>query len=250
MKKTRIVAITLVTLVGLLIAGRISGRSRRMHSSEEDTLQVSTGQAENGVMQQISYHHMGHGMRNMANMDAHMKWTAPRPARAEDQARADALLAKLQATLEKYKDYRVALDDGYKPFLAHLPLPKHHFTNYKYGFLAAFSFDPEKPTSLLYQRTADGWKLAGAMYTAPAGFSEDKLNERVPLSVARSHAHVNICLPREHPNTSDWTRFGPGGSITTAEACEAAGGKFVPQLFGWMVHIYPFEKDRQDMWPQ
>lgn len=240
MKKRRVVNFTLLALVGLLVAGRMAGRSHRSQSGDQDTAPVTNGQAENGVMQQMSHHHMGH---DMANMGAHMKWTAPRPAGADDQARADALLAKLRNTLEKYKDYRVALDDGYKPFLAHLPLPEHHFTNYKYGFLAAFSFDPEKPTSLLYQRTADGWKLTGAMYTAPARWAEDKLDERVPLSVARWHAHVNICLPREHPNTSDWTRFGPGGSISTAQACEAAGGKFVPQLFGWMVHIYPFEKD-------
>src|SRR5712692_3934364 len=130
MKKTRIVTITLLAILGLLLAGRMAGRSRRSQSGDQDAAPVTTGQAENGVMQQMSNHHMGH---DMANMDAHMKWTAPRPAGADDQARADALLAKLRATLEKYKDYRVALDNGYKPFLAHLPLPEHHFTNYKYG---------------------------------------------------------------------------------------------------------------------
>jgi hypothetical protein len=31
------------------------------------------------------------------------------------------------------------------------------------------------------------------------------------------------------------------GSISTQEACEAVGGKFIPQVFGWMLHVYPYE---------
>ena len=27
----------------------------------------------------------------------------------------------------------------------------------------------------------------------------------------------------------------------TEEACDAAGGKFYPSIFGWMVHVYPYE---------
>jgi hypothetical protein len=30
------------------------------------------------------------------------------------------------------------------------------------------------------------------------------------------------------------------GSISTQETCDAAGGRFYPQIFGWMVHVYPF----------
>jgi hypothetical protein len=43
-------------------------------------------------------------------------------------------------------------------------------------------------------------------------------------------------------------KFGLNGSIATKDACEAAGGKFVPQVFGWMVHVYPFEKTQADIW--
>ena len=32
-----------------------------------------------------------------------------------------------------------------------------------------------------------------------------------------------------------------GGSVSTEEACEAAGGRFHPVVFGWMVHAYPYE---------
>jgi hypothetical protein len=38
-------------------------------------------------------------------------------------------------------------------------------------------------------------------------------------------------------------KFGMAGSISTKEACDAAGGKFVPRVFGWMVHVYPNDKD-------
>src|SRR4029079_6148181 len=45
-----------------------------------------------------------------------------------------------------------------------------------------------------------------------------------------------------------WKKFGPDGSIATAEACTAARGRFFPQLFGWMVHVYPFEKTLDKVW--
>src|SRR2546428_6933916 len=39
------------------------------------------------------------------------------------------------------------------------------------------------------------FELVGAMYTAPARTSDDDLDRRIPLSVARWHEHVNWCLP-------------------------------------------------------
>lgn len=38
------------------------------------------------------------------------------------------------------------------------------------------------------------------------------------------------------------------GSITTKEQCDAAGGEFIPHIFGWMVHVYPYETDRRKIW--
>jgi hypothetical protein len=35
------------------------------------------------------------------------------------------------------------------------------------------------------------------------------------------------------------------GSIATQTACELAGGKFYPVIFGWMVHVYPYEDSTQ-----
>ncbi len=232
-------------ILAFLAAGAIvvAGGRLRAQQTHPTHMTADESAAAPAAAEQMSHHDHHHGA-----MAAHMKWTAGRPETPEDRAHADKLLATLRKSIEKYKDYRVALDDGYKPFHAELLLDEYHFTNYSYGFWAAFRFDAAQPTSLLYTRAQDGWRLVGAMYTAPADYSEDKLNQRVPLSVARWHAHVNICLPKEHPNTADWTRFGFAGSIATKEACEEAGGRFRPQIFGWMVHVYPYETDPGKIW--
>jgi hypothetical protein len=185
-------------------------------------------------------------MHDMAQMhhgdNAHMHMTSPRPQTAADAQRANEIVKELRAGIEKYKDYHVALDAGYRIFLPNVPQPEYHFTNYGHGFLEAFTFDPARPTSLLYKKTADGYELVGAMYTMPKRASEEQLNERVPLSVATWHLHTNLCMPpRDQRKTADYTKFGLHGSITTQDGCDAASGKFHPVVFGWMVHVYPYE---------
>lgn len=184
-----------------------------------------------------------HDMEHMHHGDtAHMHMTASRPQTVEDQKRADAIVAELRAAIDKYKDYHLALNEGFKIFLPNLKQEEYHFTNYKNGFLEGFTFDPARPTSLLYKKTTSGYELVGAMYTMPKWASEDQLNERVPLSMATWHLHSNLCVPPKGQRlTADYSKFGLRGSITTPEACEAAGGKFYPVIFGWMVHVYPYE---------
>jgi hypothetical protein len=182
-------------------------------------------------------------MEHMHNMDTrHLHMTKPRSASAEDQRRANEIVEQLRAGIEKYKDYQVALNEGYRIFMPNVPQPEYHFTNYENGFLEAFEFNPARPTSLLYRKTASGYELVGAMYTMPKRATEDELNERVPLSVATWHQHTNLCLPpRGQRRHADWTKFGLRGSISTKDACDAAGGTFYPVIFGWMVHVYPYE---------
>ena len=38
-------------------------------------------------------------------------------------------------------------------------------------------------------------------------------------------------------------RFGFTGTISTEADCEAAGGNFHKQIFGWMIHVYPFASE-------
>jgi hypothetical protein len=172
----------------------------------------------------------------------HMHMTKPRPQTVADRKRADEIAEQLRAAIEKYKDYHVALNDGFKIFLPKVPQKEYHFTNYLNGFLESFTFDPARPTSLLYRKTATGYELVGAMYTMPKSATEEQLNERVPLSMATWHQHTNLCVPpRDGRRKADYMKFGLRGSIHTKEACDAAGGKFYPVIFGWMVHVYPYE---------
>jgi hypothetical protein len=184
-----------------------------------------------------------HDMEHMHHGDtAHMHMTKLRPQNAADQKRAQEIADKLRAGIEKYKDYHVALEEGFKIFLPNIKQDEYHFTNYDNAMLERFSFDPERPTSLLYKKTANGYELVGAMYTMPKWASEDQLNERVPLSVAMWHLHTNLCVPPLGERlTADYTKFGLRGSITTQPACDAAGGTFYPIILGWMVHVYPYE---------
>jgi hypothetical protein len=188
----------------------------------------------------------------MAHMAGHMSMTTLRARQTGDQQKADAVVAAAKQAMAPYQDYRKALADGYVIFLPDVPQPIYHFTKREYGFEAAFHFDPLKPTSLLYKKTADGgYKLVGAMYTDRKAASEDELNERIPLSVARWHQHTNFC---KAPKGQEAAYFGPDakfglrGSITTEEACNAAGGEFRSHLFGWMVHVYPYETDSKKIW--
>jgi hypothetical protein len=173
---------------------------------------------------------------------AHMFMTPMRPRTPEDVQRAGEIVTQLRAGIEKYKDYHVALNDGFRIFLPNVPQPEYHFTSYRNGFMEAFTFDPARPTSLLYKKTATGYELVGAMFTMPKRATEEQLNARVPLGVAVWHLHTNLCMPpRAELRAADWTKFGLHGSITTKNACDASGGRFSPVIFGWMVHVYPYE---------
>jgi hypothetical protein len=194
-------------------------------------------------------------MRSMENrrmdMGPHMKMTALRPPQPGDQVRANRIVKIAREVSEHYEDYHTALEDGFQIFLPNVPQKMYHFTNYRYAFEALFYFNPEHPTSLLYEKHGDDYKLIGVMYTAPRNASEEELNERIPLSIAQWHAHVNLCVPprrERYEMLGAHPRFGLAGSISTKAACDAAGGRFLPQIFGWMVHVYPFEQNPADIW--
>jgi hypothetical protein len=188
----------------------------------------------------------------MAHMAGHMYMTELKAPKPGDQQRADAIVAAAKTAMEPYQDYHKALADGYEIFLPNLPQPQYHFTKAMNGLEARSHFDPLKPTSLLYKKTPDGgYKLVGAMYTDRVDATEDELNDRIPLSIAHWHQHVNFC---KAPTGQKAAYFGPDakfgllGSINTREACEAAGGEFHPHIFGWMVHVYPYEADAKKIW--
>jgi hypothetical protein len=195
--------------------------------------------------------HVMHSMEGHMDMGPHMKMTALRQAKSGDAARAQQVADSARKASEKYVDYHTALADGYKIFHPEIPQKMYHFTNYGYAMEAAFRFNLEHPTSLLYEKHGEDYKLIGVMYTAPKRFGEEQLDERIPLSIAQWHEHVNFCAPpadRRKEMLAPHPQFGLHGSITTQEACDAAGGTFHPVVFNWMVHLYPFEKDQASIW--
>lgn len=185
-------------------------------------------------------------------MAAHMRMTELRPLREGDRERADALVARARKAMAPYADYHKALDDGFEIFLPNIPQPQYHFTRYEYAREARKAFNPDHPSSLLYVKTADGgYRLVGAMYTALVDASEAELDARIPLSIARWHQHVNFCRAPAGQKAAYFgpnAKFGLHGSIATRDACEAAGGEFLPHVFGWMVHVYPYETDPKEVW--
>jgi hypothetical protein len=226
--------------------GGMSSGQGGSSASSQDMSNMSPGD-----MDAMSHDDHDMHMGAMKNMSLHMAWSDPRPETAADKQRADEIVATLQTALAKYKDYHVAEQDGFKPFHPEIKQQSVvHFTRAWNAIKAQFTFDPAQPTSLLYKRTpGGGYELIGAMYTAPKRATEDQLNERVPLSVARWHRHVNLCVPAIGTNmkTADWTKYGPNGSIASKDACDAVGGRFIPQVFGWMVHVYPWEANPQEV---
>ena len=192
-----------------------------------------------------------HTMEGHMDMGPHMKMTALRPSKPGDAARAQQVAEAARKVAEKYVDYHIALADGFKIFHPEVPQKMYHFTNYEYAFKAAFNFDPDHPTSLLYEKHGNDYKLIGVMYTASKRLAEDDLDQRIPLSVAQWHEHVNFCAApagRKSEYLIPHPQFGLHGSIATQEACDAAGGTFHPLIFNWMVHLYPFEKDPAKIW--
>ncbi len=213
-------------------------------SKMSDQSSGEDAQASAQSMQSMEGHHM--------DMGPHMKMTALRTPQPGDAERAQQVVVVARGVMEEYKDYHVALNEGFKIFHPEVPQKQYHFTNYRYAFEAAFKFNPEHPTSLLYEKekNGEGYRLVGLMYTAPKRFTEDDLNERVPLSIAQWHEHVNFCKAPEgkQDTLAPHPKFGLRGSITTKEECDTAGGEFHPIVFNWMVHLYPLEKDPAQIW--
>jgi hypothetical protein len=163
----------------------------------------------------------------------HMSFTAPRPGTAADTARALAVVKTLRTAIARYSTLSAAESAGYRSRLPdamqqrrrtlHLGRPRSR--------AGTGEFDPTSPQALLYRRDDEGrFQLTGAMFVAPDGASEDDLDARIPLSVARWHRHTDVCR-------------GPTGEMkprylraTTRSACEAVGGRFRSES-RYMVHV-------------
>ena len=186
----------------------------------------------------------------LSDTSAHMRTAPRRAATAADSARAADLVRRARAALAKYADVAAAERDGYVKFLPWLAEQSiYHYNSIPNVLATITAFDVTRPSSLLYEKGAKGeMVLVGAMYTALPSATPDDLDARLPLGVAHWHEHVNFCGPTpesvragtakvDGPSLARWL------AITTREECVAAGGRFVPRLFGWMAHVNLFAGD-------
>jgi len=180
--------------------------------------------------------------------DLHIRFTSLRPQTPQCLRRGQEFIDALRESLEKYKDYKAAEAAGYSGYYTQSDLPMYHFASKWRAFKELVRFDPAQPTALLYKKTAGGYELIGAMFYAPGRYSEDKLDERVPLCLARWHRQVNVCIPPNGAEDSSDPRFGSDGTIATEAQCKQAGGSWNPEIHGWMTEVYPFESDPKKIW--
>jgi hypothetical protein len=186
----------------------------------------------------------------LSDTSVHMRMAPKRVATAADSARAADIVVKARAALDKFRDVKEAEKVGYVEFMPWLEdQSMFHYNNIGNVLLTMQSFDATKPVSLLYVKNAKGEKvLTGAMYASPPNATPDDLDARLPLGIAHWHEHVDFCGPKlediqsgaqkvDAASTAKWLK------ITTRADCAAAGGRFVPRLFGWMAHVYLFAGD-------
>ena len=181
----------------------------------------------------------------LSDTTSHMRMAERRVATPADSLRAARIVSDSRAALSRYTDVAVAEHEGYVKFLPWLEdQDVYHYNNIQNVFSTISTFDATKPSSLLYRKVNGQLVLIGAMYTAMPGSTLDQLDARLPLGVAHWHEHVNFCGPtRETVRDSkvvDGIAVARWLAITSREDCTAAGGQFVPRLFGWMAHVYMF----------
>ena len=185
-----------------------------------------------------------------SDTSSHMRMGPTRLATTADSARAAAIVVATRSALSQYVDVKAAERDGYHRNMPSVEdQPIYHYNNLpNFGAAERGEFDVAKPVSLLYKKDDRGQlRLIGAMYATGASRPEE-LDALLPTSMAHWHEHVNLCYPggpltrylspELDARTVFWVKL--FFSITSAGACEAAGGHFVDVDFGWMAHVYMF----------
>lgn len=186
-------------------------------------------------------------------MGQHMQMSLPGAPQPGDEQRAGQIVDTARKVVAYYANVNTALADGYKPFFPTGKMGEEvHYTNSRLARLERRHIDYARPGSLLYKRTAQGMQAVGVMYTAPRDANAAELDAVAPLSIATWHRHVDFCgAPRGLPlseRAGPQAQFGPQGSIHTEEACRQAGGLWIPEVLGWMTHVYPNAKSPNKVW--
>jgi hypothetical protein len=174
--------------------------------------------------------------QDMATMEPghhHMSFTPRRDGSAADTAKALAVVHALRSAIAQYPTLATAESAGFRSRLPEAMQQRRRLLHVgRPGRrLGTGGFDPAAPQALLYRRDASGeFVLAGAMFVAPEGATENELDARIPLSVARWHRHLDVCRGPKGEMKPRYRR------ATTASACGGLGGRFRSES-RYMVHV-------------
>jgi hypothetical protein len=138
--------------------------------------------------------------------------------------RVHTMLARARAANDKYRNFAVAVQDGYSPTsLAFVQGQGYHYENPAY---LDRGFDLLHPPFLVYDKVQGRLVLQGLMYYVPESTTAAQLAAIFPPSMASWHKHVNVCLADDAVLP-----------LYTAAACAQQGGEFLAST-GWMVHAW------------
>ena len=236
----RIKLLPLFVLLTLVLAACGNSQSQKSSSTQgvvkssvcQSALAMASGPLVSTSSREAASWHM--------DMGPHMRMTPYQPIMPADITRIKAIVQNAHICFDKHQDYHLALHDGYQIFAPNIPQDVYHFANVQSFVEAQTTFDLAHPSALLYQKVTNGYHFVGVMYSAPANTAAEQLNQRIPISIAPWHLHVNFCLPagdNEQTLFSANSLFGLAGTISTQAQCAKVGGTFYASMYGWMVHI-------------
>jgi len=102
-------------LLGVALSVAVGGAQKPDHSMENMPGMHMEGMEDMGP--------------SMAAMAGHMTMTSLRVKQPGDEEKVKAVVAQVKATIERYKDYRKALADGYVIANPKVNQPQFHFNN-------------------------------------------------------------------------------------------------------------------------
>ncbi len=131
--------LTLLALAGALcFAQQDSQDMKGMNMPGHDMSKMSA--QDSGEDADASMHAMNSMEGHHMDMGPHMKMTALRTPEPGDAEKAQKIVEVARGVMEKYKDYNVALNEGFKIFHPELPQKQYHFTNYRYAIGSGIQF--------------------------------------------------------------------------------------------------------------
>jgi len=95
------------------------------------------------------------------DMGPHMKMTTLRDLKPGDQEKADQVVSAARKAAEMYTDYKLPWPTVTGSFCPTCRRSNITSPTFRYAFEAAIEFNPEHPTSLLYEKSGDEYKLMG-----------------------------------------------------------------------------------------